>query len=448
MRYIPNTAGDIESMLSIIGVRDPDDLFRSVPEEFVLKEDLVLPPALSEPDLLSHMREMGAENAHAGSYKCFLGGGAYNHFIPSAVARIVSRSEFYTAYTPYQPEVSQGTLQAMFEYQTLMCELLGMDVSNASLYCGASSSAEAVLMALRVKKGGTVVLSEAVSPEYRRVIRTYCRHGAASIVEAPFDESGATDVGRLEELVNGTTAAVLVQSPNFFGVVEDIERLSALVHEKKSLFVCSFTEPLAFGILRPPGDFDADICCGEGQSFGIPPGFGGPHLGILTAKENLVRNMPGRIVGRTKDEGGKDAYVLTLSAREQHIRREKAKSNVCTNQGLCALTATVYLEGLGKSGIRTLALANHEGAEYAKKKLLEADWVKLGFSGPTFNEFVLRLGHDPTEVVTRLLDKRMIAGIPLGKFYPGLGDCLLVTVTELVSKNDIDALADAFKELY
>jgi glycine dehydrogenase subunit 1 len=448
MRYIPNTAADIEEMLAVIGVRGVADLFGAVPEEFILTQDLALPPSLSEPDLLSHMRAMGAENAHAGNYKCFLGGGAYHHFIPSSVTRIVSRSEFYTSYTPYQPEVSQGTLQAMFEFQTLMCELLGMDVSNASLYCGASSTAEAVLMALRAHKGRTVVLSEGVAPEYRQVIKTYCGYQTVSLIEVPFNESGATDVDLLGNHVDGQTAAVVVQSPNFFGVIEDIERLETLVHEKKSLLICSFAEPLAFGILKPPGDFGADICCGEGQSFGIPLGFGGPHLGILTAKENFLRNMPGRIVGRTKDEDGKDAYVLTLSAREQHIRREKAKSNICTNQGLCALIATVYLEGLGKSGIRKLGLANHSRAEYAKKRLLEVDWVEPGFSGPTFNEFVLRLGHDPTEVVTRLLKEKMIAGIPLGKFYPALDDCLLVTVTESVSRDDIDALAEALKMLY
>ncbi len=448
MRYIPNTDADIGKMLKEIGVRNIIDLFSAVPEELILTEELALPPSLSESDLLSHMYAMGGENAHAGSYKCFLGGGAYSHFIPSAVTSIVSRSEFYTSYTPYQPEVSQGTLQAMFEYQTLMCELLGMDVSNASLYCGASSTAEAVLMALRVKKGGTVIVSKAVHPEYRQVIRTYCGHGTGTLIEVPFDKSGATDAGRLGELIDGETAAVVVQSPNFFGVIEDLERLEALVHEKNALLIAAFTEPLAFGILKPPGEFGADICCGEGQSFGIYQGFGGPHLGILTTKEKLLRNMPGRIVGRTKDENGKDAYVLTLSAREQHIRREKAKSNVCTNQGLCALTAAVYLEGLGKSGIRMLGLANHTRAEYAKKKLLDVDWVEPGFYGPTFNEFVLKLGHDPKEVVTRLLDKKMIAGIPLCDFYPGLRDCLLVTVTELASPEDIDALAEAMIELY
>lgn len=448
MRYIPNTDADIDVMLKKIGVRDVADLFRAVPAEYILKDDLALPPSLSEQDLLSHMYDLGGENAHAGNYKCFLGGGVYSHFIPSVVPRIVSRSEFYTAYTPYQPEVSQGTLQAMFEFQTLMCELLGMDVSNASLYCGASSTAEAVLMALRAKKGGTVIVSEAVHPEYRQVIKTYCGNGAASIVEVPFDESGATDTDRLGALMNGEIAAVVVQSPNFFGVVEDLEQYEKAVHEKNALLICAFTEPVSFGILRPPGEYGADICCGEGQSFGIPQGFGGPHLGILTAKETLLRNVPGRIVGRAKDEDGRDSYVLTLTAREQHIRREKAKSNVCTNQGLCALIATVYLEGLGKSGIRELGLTNHRRAEYAKEKLGGVSWIERRFDGPTFNEFVLKLGRDPNEVVSRLLEKKMIAGIPLGNFYPGLEDCLLVTVTELVSPEDIDALAEALKGLY
>jgi glycine dehydrogenase subunit 1 len=447
MRYIPNTDADIGEMLEEIGVDAVSDLFQAVPEEFILTKDLELPPSLSEPDLIEHIHGLAQKNAHTGSYRSFLGGGTYSHFIPAVVPRIVSRSEFYTSYTPYQPEVSQGTLQSIFEFQTLMCQLLGMDVSNASLYCGASSTAEAVLMALRSHRGGTVIVSEALHPEYRRVVKTYCAHGAASIIEVPFDGNGATDSDRLAELVDGDTAAVVVQSPNFFGVIEDIEGYEKIVHGKKALLIAAFTEPLAFGVLKPPGELGADICCGEGQSFGIPQGYGGPHLGILAAKEKLLRNIPGRIVGRTRDEDGKDAYVLTLTAREQHIRREKAKSNVCTNQGLCALTAAVYLEGLGRSGIRTLGFTNHGRAEYAKKRLCETGRSQTRFHGTTFNEFVLKLDRDPEEVVRRLLDRKIMAGIPLGDFYPALGDCLLVTVTELVSREDIDALASAMEEL-
>lgn len=448
MRYIPNTDNDLIRMLKEIGAGDAADLFSAVPRDLILQEELDLPPSLSEIDLLALMEKLGGQNAHTGSYKSFLGGGAYSHFVPSVVKSIVSRSEFYTSYTPYQPEVSQGTLQAMFEFQTLMCQLLGMDVSNASLYCGASSAAEAVLMALRIKKGSTVVVSEAVHPDYRRVIRTYCRNGTVRIVEVPYDENGGTDVEWLKQRIDEDTAAVVLQSPNFFGVIEDLKRHEKLIHERNALFISVFTEPVAFGLLKPPGELGADICCGEGQSLGIPPGFGGPHLGVLTAKEEFVRNIPGRIVGKTQDGEGRGAYVLTLTAREQHIRREKARSNVCTNEGLCALMATVYLEGLGKSGIKELALTNQRRAGYAKKKLCEINWVKPGFEGQVFNEFVLRLDRDPEEVAERLLDKKIIAGIPLGRWYPDLEDCLLVTVTELISREDIDALAEAMKALY
>lgn len=447
MRYIPNTDNDLETMLKEIGVRDVAELFSAVPRDLKLQGELGLPPSLSEIDLLALMEKLGGQNAHAGSYKSFLGGGAYSHFIPSVVKSIVSRSEFYTSYTPYQPEVSQGTLQAMFEFQTLMCQLLGMDVSNASLYCGASSAAEAVLMALRIKKGGKVVVSKAVHPDYRTVIKTYCDNGAARIVEVPYDVNGTTDTDRLKELIDDDTAAVVIQSPNFFGIIEDLEQQEKLIHERNALFISVFTEPVAFGLLKPPGELGADICCGEGQSLGIPPGFGGPHLGVLTAKEEFVRNIPGRIVGKTQDGDGRDAYVLTLTAREQHIRREKARSNVCTNEGLCALMAAVYLEGIGKSGIQKLALTNQMRAGYAKKKLCEINWVKPGFEGQVFNEFVLRLDRDPEEVVTRLLDKKIIAGIPLGRWYPDLEDCLLVTVTELISGDDIDTFSEAMKGL-
>ena len=379
MRYIPNTDSDIKKMMEEIGVKEATDLFSTVPKDLLLDKKLDLPSSLSEIELLSFMEKLGEKNAHTGSYKSFLGGGVYSHFIPSVVKSIVSRSEFYTSYTPYQPEVSQGTLQAMFEFQTLMCGLFGMDISNASLYCGASSAAEAVLMALRIKKGKTVIVSEAVNPEYRRVIKTYCENGTAAVVEAPYGQDGATDKERLKELIDDDTAAVVVQSPNFFGIIEDLEEQGRLIHEKDALFISVFTEPVAYGLLKPPGELGCDICCGEGQSFGIPPGFGGPHLGILTAKEKFLRNIPGRIVGKTCDGEGREAYVLTLTAREQHIRREKAKSNVCTNQGLCALMATVYLEGLGKSGIKKLASTNHGRTEYAKKKLLEVGYADLRF---------------------------------------------------------------------
>ncbi|UCB47557.1 MAG: aminomethyl-transferring glycine dehydrogenase subunit GcvPA [Spirochaetota bacterium] len=448
MRYIPNTEENIQRMLEEIGVDNIGDLFKTVPGKYLLDKELNLPSPLSELELMKHMKELNEKNASAADFNFFLGGGVYNHFIPSVMKYIVSRPEFYTSYTPYQPEVSQGTLQAMFEFQTLMCGLLGMDASNASLYDGASAAAESVLMALRINKQDRIAVSSTIHPDYRRVIRTYCDNGNTEIVDIPFDERGMTDLEKLKEALQKGLSCAVLQSPNFFGIVEDLREYEKLIHESNALLIVAFSEPIAFGLLRPPGDFEADICCGEGQSLGILPGFGGPHLGILTAKEAYVRNIPGRIVGRTRDEDGRDAYVLTLTAREQHIRREKARSNVCTNQGLCALMATVYLEGLGKSGIKKLAHINHKRAEYAKGKLREIGWIDLRFSSPTFNEFVLKLKHKPEEVLEKLLDRKIVAGLSLGRFYDDLKDSLLVSFTEMNTKEDIDNFTACLNELY
>jgi glycine dehydrogenase subunit 1 len=447
MRYIPNTEKDIRNMLQEIGADEIGELFKVVPEEYLLDKALKLPSPLCEVDLLKHMKELSDKNASMTDFSFFLGGGAYNHFIPAAVKHLASRSEFYTSYTPYQPEISQGTLQAMFEFQTLMCGLLGMEVSNASLYDGASAAAEAVLMALRIRKGNRVVVSSTVHPDYRRVIRTYCDNGNDEIVEIPFDERGTTDVNALKQALSNNISCVVMQSPNFFGIVEDLSEYERLIHESNALLITTFTEPIAYGILKPPGEFDTDICCGEGQSLGIAPGFGGPHLGILNSKEAYVRNMPGRIVGKTTDQNGEGAFVLTLTAREQHIRREKARSNVCTNQGLCALTATVYLSGLGKSGIRKLSHINHKRAEYAKSRLLKKGQIDLKFGSPTFNEFVVKLEKDPEELLEKLLEEKIVAGLPLGRFYDDLNDSLLVTFTEMNSREDIDKFADHLHEL-
>jgi glycine dehydrogenase subunit 1 len=442
VRYIPNTQQNIDSMLKEIGVKTVDELFCNIPDDLLFKGRLKLPEPLTELELLKHMEGLSRKNANAAEYTSFLGGGIYHHFIPSVVKNLTSRSEFYTSYTPYQPEISQGTLQAMFEFQTFICLLTGMDVSNASMYDGATSTAEAVLMALRIRKKSTVLVSRALHPEYVQVIKTYCNDGTTRIVEVPLDERGRTDKKAVKEEIDDDTACLVLQSPNFFGVIEDLESFEKIVHPNNVLLLSAFTEPIAFGMLKPPGDYNADVVCGEGQSLGVPQGFGGPALGILTAKKEYIRNMPGRIVGKGVDGNGNRAFVLTLSAREQHIRREKATSNICTNEGLCALTATIFLCCLGKRGLRNLSLLNHKRAEYAKKKLIELPGVDLKFMSPTFNEFVVRTEKDPDEIVRGLSKRKILAGIPLGRFFKEFQDCMLVTVTEMNSREDIDILTE------
>ncbi len=447
MSYIPNTDADVDAMLKEIGVQSADNLFAHIPDDLRLRGDLEVPGPLSEMELLDRLKDLSRANAHAGEYVSFLGGGIYNHFIPSVVRHLAGRSEFYTSYTPYQPEVSQGTLQAIFEYQTLMCMLTHKDVSNASLYDGATAAAEAVLMSLRTNKRNRVVVSRGVHPEYREVIKTYLRSGDRETVEIPYNEKGITDLDALAKIIDDSVSCVVIQSPNFFGVVEDLAACEQVIHREEALFIAAFSEPLSFGILQPPGVYGADIVCGEGQSLGMPPGFGGPSLGILTCRKELLRNMPGRIVGKTVDREGRTAYVLTLSAREQHIRREKATSNICTNQGLCALTASVYLASLGKQGIRKLAIMNHERAEYAKDELMKVDGISLRFHGPTFNEFAVKTKNVTADIVEKLTDRGIFPGVQLGKYYGELSDCMLVTVTEMNRQEEIDALCQAIGEM-
>jgi len=446
MSYIPNTDADIEAMLKEIDVQSVHNLFAHIPDDLLLRGDLEIPGPLSEMELLDHLKDLSRANAHVGEYVSFLGGGIYNHFIPSVVRHLAGRSEFYTSYTPYQPEVSQGTLQAIFEYQTLMCMLTHMDVSNASLYDGATAAAEAVLMSLRTNKRSSVIVSASVHPEYRQVIQTYLRNNDYEMLEIPYNERGETDVGALEKTIDDSCSCVVVQSPNFFGIVEDLRVYEKVIHREGALFITTFSEPLAFGILNPPGMYGADIVCGEGQSLGIPVGFGGPSLGILTCRKELLRQVPGRIVGKTIDREGHTAYVLTLSAREQHIRREKATSNICTNQGLCALTAGVYIASLGKRGIRKLAILNHERTEFAKKELMKVGGIALRFLGSTFNEFVIRTSNNPAGIVERLAERKIFPGVQLGRYYKNLSDCMLVTVTEMNGQEEINALCQAFGE--
>jgi len=438
-RYIPHTEEDIQTMLEFVGAKKVEDLFEMIPKEYRLAKPLDLPEPLSEPDLLRHL-----EGLQSMAYSSFLGAGAYHHFIPSVVSALISRSEFYTAYTPYQPEISQGTLQAIFEYQTLMCQLTGMEVSNASMYDGASSLAEAVGMAERVTKRKKILLSEAVHPEYRRVIQTYVDPDQEEIILIPYEkEEGRTDIGSLLDHLNGEVSGVVIQSPNFFGVIEDLHPMTDQVHEAGGLVIVGFSEAVAYGILKPPGEEGADIVAGEGQSFGLPLSYGGPYLGIFATREKFVRNMPGRLVGETVDLEGKRGFVLTLATREQHIRREKATSNICTNEGLCALMATLFLSCLGKRGLKELALMNLSKAEYAKKIVSQIRGCHLVFSSPTFNEFVLRIHGDPEKVLERLKGKKILGGIPLGRFYPEMNHHLLVTVTEMNTREEIERWAEA-----
>lgn len=413
-RYIPHTEEDCQRMLETIGIRKLDDLFESIPDEFRCSKPLNLPDPLSEPDLLRHVQGLQSP-----LLSTFLGAGAYRHFIPAAVPTLISRSEFYTAYTPYQPEISQGTLQAIFEYQTLICQLTGMEVSNASLYDGASSLAEAVLMAHRITKRKKILLAQTIHPEYREVIKTYTNPDEQEIVLISYlKDEGRMDGRILFDLLDEEVGAVVIQNPNFFGIVEDLLPIIERVHQIGGLVIVGFSEAIAYGILQPPGALGADIVAGEGQSLGIPMSFGGPYLGIFTTCERFVRNMPGRLVGETIDLEGKRGFVLTLATREQHIRRERATSNICTNEGLCALMATVFLSCLGKEGLRELALMNLGKTEYAKKIISQIRGCRLAFSSPTFNEFVVEINGDPPKVLDDLKKEGILGGFPLARFYP------------------------------
>ncbi|MGB7575116.1 MAG: aminomethyl-transferring glycine dehydrogenase subunit GcvPA [Thermodesulfobacteriota bacterium] len=442
IRYIPQTEEDIRKMLDALGLKKLEDLFQAVPKEYRLSKPLNLPEPLSEPDLLRHFQGLQVPMMSG-----FLGAGAYHHFIPAVVSHLVSRSEFSTAYTPYQPEISQGTLQAIFEYQTLMCQLTGMEVSNASMYDGASSLAEAVLMAHRITKRRKVLLSQAVHPEYRRVIQTYIDPDQQEIILVPYQKKeGRTDEKVLLELLKEDVSAVVIQSPNFFGVIEDLQRIGEKIHDYGGLMIVGFSEAVAYGILQPPGATGADIVAGEGQGLGIPVSYGGPYLGIFATLETFVRNMPGRLVGETIDLEGKRGFVLTLATREQHIRRERATSNICTNEGLCALMATVFLSCFGKEGLKELAMMNLSKTEYAKKVVSRIRGCKPNFTGPTFNEFVLRIEKEPEEVLEELRKERILGGLPLEKFYPELDHHLLVTVTEMNRKEEIDRWGEALEK--
>ncbi len=423
-----------------------EGILSSIPKSVREKAALDLPPALDEFTLTKRLKELSNRNAEADSRPVFLGAGTYQHFIPAAVDQLLLRSEFFTAYTPYQPEISQGTLQSIFEFQTYVSMLTGLDVANASMYDGASALAEAALMARRIrKKANKVYLSKAIHPEYRAVVKTYTNDVDIEIIEIPFDSKGKTDTAWLEENLGDDAAAVAVQYPNFFGVVEDMGTLSRITKEKEALFISATTEIFALGLLKPPADFGVDIAVGEGQSLGNPVNFGGPHLGLFATKKEHIRNMPGRLVGETVDVDGKKGYVLTLSTREQHIRREKATSNICSNQSLCALAFSIHLSLLGRRGFRALAETNLTLANYARQEISKISGFSLLFDAPTFNEFVVKSEHPAEEVNGKLLVAGIIGGLPLGGFYPEFEDTLLFCVTEKTGRDEIDRLVEVLR---
>ncbi len=438
MRYLPHTQEDIEAMFQTIGIGSFEELFITVSRDYSYVGEMELPEPMTEWELNDHMGELRKMMGITSDHNLLIGAGRYDHYIPAVIPNLTSRSEFITAYTPYQPEMAQGTLQGLFEYQTLTSRLLGVDVANASIYDGASALAEALLMGLRInKKKRKVAISRAIHPHYRQVVEAYLEPTDFEIVELPIQENGRTDLSGLSSMSD--VAVVGLQSPNFFGVIEDLERLSDTIHDAGSLFVTCFTEPLAYGLFKNPGSCGADIVCGEGQSFGIPVSFGGPGLGMFGCKEKFMRNMPGRLVGETTDLEGKRGFVLTLATREQHIRREKATSNICSNQGICTVTAAMYMACLGKTGIKKLARLNYDKAEYLKNNL-EKKGAKIVFDAPTFNEFVVEFPDDFEPARQRLAEKKIIAGLGLGDFYPEYRKTYLFCVTETTSREIMDCV--------
>ncbi len=441
MRYISNTPAQQKEMLGAIGAASMEDLLVRIPPKARLSRPLNLVPAMAEVDLVRHLRGLAAKNANAEDWACFVGGGSYDHTIPSPINHLVLRGEFFTAYTPYQPEASQGTLRSIFEYQTMIAALTGMDVANASLYDGASSLAEGVLMAHAATGRDGIVLSRGVNPLYRQVVETYVEGANLRITSAALAD-GITDGEALRKAVTERTAAVVVQYPNFLGCLEDVRAAADVAHAAGALLVV-VADPVNLGLLTPPGALGADLVVGEGQGLGVPMSFGGPNLGVFAAKQELVRRMPGRLVGATVDLDGRRGFVLTLQTREQHIRREKATSNICTNVALCALMATIYVSIMGKRGMRTIGELSVAKAHYAAREFAKIPGVRVRFSAPFFKEFALQVPRTPERVIGRLAKDRILAGLPLKTFDRQLKDCLLVAVTEKRTREEIDAYAAA-----
>lgn len=446
MSYISLSEDDKKKMLERIGFSSVEDLFCCIPDDVQLKKNLNVPGPLSEVDLIRYFKTI-ADSVEEREFLSFLGGGAYRHVIPSVVDYLSMRGEFISPYTPYQPEVSQGTLQIIFEFQTLIAQLTGMDIANASLYDGASGAAEAVLMANRLTRKSKVLVASSLHPQYRQVIKTYTRNLDIHVEEVGFSEAGSLDMDDLKAKLDDQTAAVIVQSPNYFGVIENLKAVADISHQHKALMTTVVSEAVSLGILEAPGMLGADIVTGEGQSFGLPLGFGGPYLGFMSCAKEYIRQFPGRISGQTKDIDGKRGFVLTLSTREQHIRRERATSNICTNQAWCALRATIFLTLLGQKGLREMALQNVQKTQYAKDRISSVKGISLKFSGDTFNEFVCEFEKPWKAIHDHLKTKKILAGLGLAGDFPQLRHCALINVTELHTKEDIDRLVEAFMEI-
>jgi glycine dehydrogenase subunit 1 len=441
LSYVLNTPADRQAMLDKIGASSIEELFRSIPDAFRLRKPLNVPAALAEMELEQHLAELAGKNLSADRAVCFLGGGSYDHYIPSAVDAVSGRSEFYTAYTPYQAEASQGSLQAFFEYQTLICQLTGLDVANASLYEGGSAVAESVLMALAINPDRHgVLIADSVHPHYRKTLSTYAAHLPARVQTVPTPD-GFLDPDALKKTLDDQTLCVIVQHPNFFGHLEEVDAIGKLCHERGALFVVSF-DPISLGLLKRPGQYGADIAVAEGQCLGNPMAYGGPYLGIMACREQFVRKIPGRLVGQTVDRNGKRCWVLTLQTREQHIRREKATSNICTNQGLFALRAAVYLAALGPQGLRETADLCLQKSHYLAERLAGLPGISMRFATPFFKEFTVRMKGDAAETLRRLLKAGYQTGLPLGTWYGGLKDSISIAVTEKRTKAEMDGLVE------
>ncbi len=442
--YIPNTPEDEKQMLEAIGVDSIDELFKDIPESVRLNRELNLHPSMSELEVSRYLTKLSQMNKSVNQLTCFLGAGAYDHYIPAVVGHITSISEFYTSYTPYQAEISQGTLQYIFEYQTLICNLTGMDVSNASLYDGGTAIAEAAYMAANVTRRNQIIISKTVNPQYRQILHTYAHLQGLEIIEID-EEGGVTNLEELKKQISDKTAAVIVQNPNFFGIIEDLKATEEIVHsQKKTLFIASMN-PISLGILKKPADLGVDIVVGEGQPLGVPLQFGGPYLGFIATKKQFMRKLPGRIVGQTEDLDGKRGFVLTLQAREQHIRREKATSNICSNQGINTLAAVVYLVTLGKKGLREVATQAAQKAHYAFKQITKSGKFKPLFDKPFFMEFAVTSHVSPEEINNKLLGENILGGYDLGKDYPQYKNGILYAVTEKRTKEEIDKLSSVLE---
>ncbi len=445
-RYLPMTEQDKQQMMERVGIKSTDELFADIPENVRFNGDLNIKPPKNEFGLMKELTQMADQNVNLKSHTSFLGAGVYDHYIPSIVDHVISRSEFYTAYTPYQPEISQGELQAIFEFQTMICELTGMDVANSSMYDGGTALAEAVNVSAGHTKKKKVLVSKAIHPESLAVIHSYVKGPGLEIVEIDH-KNGRTDLEQLENEMDEDTASVVVQYPNFFGQIEPLNKVREIVNTQKKAMMITSSNPLALGYLTPPGEFDADIVVGDAQVFGIPAQFGGPHCGYFATTKKLMRKVPGRLIGQTKDEEGRRGFVLTLQAREQHIRRDKATSNICSNQALNALAASVAMSSLGKQGLKKMSWMNFQKAAYMKKELASAG-MPVVFDGAFFNEIVVNTGKEIKEVNARLLDKGFIGGYDLGEMDEGLAQHMLIAVTEVRSKDEIDEFVKVLGDIH